>query len=564
MSKSKLVKTLDGSYHPSENCRRMAGVYYLKGDRSVEGSGHCYYFEEKDKYFKCNTGYIAFDHNLNKYVLKSSIDIEKGIVAVKGKEVIFGAFSKPLNYKPIFANIEGQVYNCLSRDLFENSFYFKERLSDGIYYERKSIDSVEFFNPIPCDQKYKTSLPYNCNKVLKHYINEYEIENKNFKETFPNLKNLNSIIDGYSFGFEFETIKGYVPEDICSKLGLIPLRDGSIDGLEYVTIPLSGEKGITSLINILKELKKRTVFDNSCSLHLHIGGVPRTESYLLALYKILCIIQDDVFDMFPIYKRKNIGVKRKSYTKPLPNSSTLNIMNPKITNKTQLLRDFDILFNYLSMGHYYSDYGNSLSKVNSHPSDPGDNGKWNVKTRYHWVNLIPIIFGNKKTVEFRIHTPTYDVDKIINFLLICTCILKFVKENEKDILDNFQNVSSIDLERLISMTARTNNIVSRTIPNYIRERKQFITNRLKANDLIADEEKFFYINNFINWDSSINSNSSDALKKSIYDINSLNNYLYNNPLVQEQAQPPQDFINDEDIDFEDEDWIPEDEEMELL
>lgn len=60
-----------------------------------------------------------------------------------------------------------------------------------------------------------------------------------------------------TFGIEFETSKiKFVPNDILMKYGLIPLRDGSIRGYEYTTIPLTGTEGIQDLYYICKALKR--------------------------------------------------------------------------------------------------------------------------------------------------------------------------------------------------------------------------------------------------------------------------------------------------------------------
>lgn len=42
---------------------------------------------------------------------------------------------------------------------------------------------------------------------------------------------------------------------ICKRLGLIPLRDGSITGLEYATIPHRGIKGVAALKESIEVLK---------------------------------------------------------------------------------------------------------------------------------------------------------------------------------------------------------------------------------------------------------------------------------------------------------------------
>src|SRR5690606_13696406 len=156
--------------------------------------------------------------------------------------------------------------------------------------------------------------------------------------------------------------------------------------------------------------------------HLHIGNIPRTEEFILALFKTLCFVQDEIFSLFPLYKKYNFGYKRKHYTKPFNLNKTLLLMDNKIDN-SNIKENFNILFEYLSNGIPYSNYNNDLSYVKSHPSDPHGTSKWNIRSRYMAHNIIPLIFGNKQTVEFRIHTPTYNVDKVMYFLFLCGSIV---------------------------------------------------------------------------------------------------------------------------------------------
>jgi hypothetical protein len=41
--------------------------------------------------------------------------------------------------------------------------------------------------------------------------------------------------------------------------------------------------------------------------------------------------------------------------------------------------------------------------------------------------LTNIAFGKQQTVEFRIHTPTFNFDKIMAWLLMCTSIIEYAK-----------------------------------------------------------------------------------------------------------------------------------------
>lgn len=491
--KDDLVTAVDGTLQPSSDCRKIKGVYYLIGDINIENSGHCYYIPEREKYFRYDTGYIAYDHNLKRYNLKSMINIENGVVGINGQEVIFGSFSTPVFYEHIYLNYKGNLYPCLNREIFKDSFWYKEDLGDGIYYHRQARKVSNFLMPQPCNNSYKNSLQYDCKNQIKNSVDIYNKLNEDLLETTPYSKVLSygDFIKNYTFGFEFETIKGSVPKDISNKLGLIPVRDGSISGLEYVTIPLAGKKGLCSLVDSVNELKKRTVYDRSCSIHLHIGSIPRTEEYILALFKTLCLIEDKMFDLFPIYKKVNYGLKRKAYTKPFPMNQTLWLMDPKI-NKDNIKSNFNILFNYLSMGHNYSEYDYDLNNVKSHPSDPGGNGKWHIKTRYHWVNLIPLLFGNKQTIEFRLHTPTYDVNKIMSYLIICVSILDFVIKNQNALLSNFKNFVNLSLFDIIYNNVSYSRDLQFDISTYLNNRKNYIYNCIKKGDLEADEDNLEY------------------------------------------------------------------------
>lgn len=505
----KLVIAVDGKKYPIDECRKIKGEYYKIGNIAIKDSGNCYYIN--DKYYKYNTGYIVYDYRLNKYVIKNSmVIVENGIVSLENDKPIFGSFSKNNLYENIFLNIKGNLHLCISDDIFKNSFNYRESLKDGIFYERTQCDSIHFITPQPVDNIYKRSLSYDCSKYLNKAIKDYEFINKNI-EISETINKYGDFIKDYTFGFEFETIKGCIPERINKKLGLIPVRDGSIKGLEYVTIPLSGKKGLESLKDCIYELNKRTVYDNDCSLHVHIGNIPRTKEYILALYKILCLLQDDIYNLFPIYKKENYGVKKKCYTKPFPIKTTLLKMDRKINNKN-INKNFNILFNYLSMGHDFEDYDNDLDQISSHPSDPQGNGKWNIKTRYHAFNLIPILFGNKQTVEFRIHTPTFDINKIFNYLVLCTSILEYVKINQNNILSNFDNYTYLKLSDIFFSVNLKQTLINDLI-KYSDARKKYIYSCISKGNLLAEENEFHYRYNKIKWNKKNIINDIEYIKK---------------------------------------------------
>jgi hypothetical protein len=175
-------------------------------------------------------------------------------------------------------------------------------------------------------------------------------------------------------------------------------------------------------------------------------------------------------------------------------------MNPSLKDDASIKKDFRVLFEYLSMGNRYSRYNSDLSYVDSHPNDPGHSSKWNIHTRYHWVNLIPIIFGNKETIEFRIHTPTYDFTKIFNFIVLCSFIINYAKDNVDSILSAPFSPISIGNSSLfyILRTQRDSSYISKKIVSelcdYVRNRETFISSCMNNDNPWAEEQLFTNVN----------------------------------------------------------------------
>jgi len=323
--------------------------------------------------------------------------------------------------------------HCLS-EIIAKKLNYRERFADGIFYKR-DIKNANFFKKIVAPPVNKRDLPYDSR--FSNSITQTQFENF-YKPVYDN-ENLNILGDfldksGITFGLEFETCTGFVPNRICYKYGLLALRDGSIQGLEYVTVPYSGRKGLYALRNVCLELAKRTKFDQSCALHLHLGGLNRDEESILSSYILGYLLQDEFFIMQPAYKKGGMGVKNKDFCKPL-GSNVFNAVNKLSKGATSILSNFKHFFNFVSDGHDYAHYSNKLSKIDSHPSDPSGNHKWQIRSRYRWLNFVPIIFGNKQTLEFRQHTATFNFEKIINFLISNAIFIKIAGDSKKDILN---------------------------------------------------------------------------------------------------------------------------------
>ena len=488
MSAEKKVITIKGEELPISKCRKFNKLYYKIGDVNVENSGDCYLIA--GKCYRLETGLVIYNHTIKQYVLGDE-NLVKGVVGIEGDSLIMGYFEYSKKYPKIIT--QSGEFLLFDTNIFKNKIY-RELLSTGDYYHISQIPANEFDKIIRPSKDYKYSLPYDSKGIMEHHLKGYNNYNP---EILKNIKNYAPLLGGLSFGLEFETTKGYIPNRILDQYGLIPLRDGSISGIEYVTVPMEGEKGLQCTVDILKVLKERTEYnDDTCSLHLHLGNVPRTKEFILAFFILGMKIQDEMFQMFPLYKKYNYGLKNKNYSAPLPTFEILSQLDSSIDSKN-IDKNFGVLYKYLSMGQDFKTLDNNLNNVSFHPADPNGNQKWNCNTRYLLYNVTPLLFGNKQTIECRIHTPTYSINKILPFIFMNTLLVNFTIKNTNNILENPSFLKDFDLFGILKNQMYKYNInnlktFENTIYKYIKnritayERQTFKGNILGTESEISD------------------------------------------------------------------------------
>lgn len=528
MSAEKKVITIKGEEVPISQCRKFNKLYYKLGDINIENSGDCYLIN--GKCYREETGLIVYNHSINQYVILDN-SLIRGIVGIMEDLLIKGFFNNNLKYSKIVDKNNNSFY-LFNPEIFKNNKEYREQLSTGVFYHISRLASHKFNAILFPDKNYKHSLPYDSKGIIENNLKNY---NENYNpEISKNIKNYAPLLDGLSFGLEFETTKGFIPDRILNKYGLIPLRDGSISGIEYVTVPMQGEKGLQCTSDILKVLKERTEYnDDTCSLHLHLGNIPRTKEFILAFFKVGMKIQDEMFQMFPLYKKYNYHIKNKNYSAPLPTFEILSQLD-SVINSNNIDENFGVLYKYLSMGQDFKSVGNSLENVFSHPADPNGNQKWNVKPRYFLYNIIPLIFGNKQTIEFRIHTPTYDINKILPFIFMNSLIVNFTIRHQERILKNKRFLNDFDLTGIlndqigiydISYSSRFRDLMY----NYVETRKNYCERQILKGNILGTESEIPSQND-INWlsDQEVNKNpyivsiASELLKN--IDINNQNGF----------------------------------------
>jgi len=304
MSK-KNVTTIKGEELPISKTKKFPNGYYKIGDINVENSGDCY--KINDKFYRFETQQVIFNHSTKQHQLITN-DVVFGLL----DNNVFGYFNKnEINKIPIILENKNRSF-AINEKVLKNNLNYREEISTGNYLHISLLNAKDFNVILPPKTEYKTSLPYDSKGITKKHLDIY---NHLYDSKINKYSNsLGVFLKDLTFGLEFETTAGFIPERITKKLGLIPLRDGSISGLEYVTVPFSGPKGIQTIVDVCKELENRTEFNNSCALHLHIGGIPRTPEFILAFLKLSSWLQDDIFSLFPLYKKYNMGIKNKNYS----------------------------------------------------------------------------------------------------------------------------------------------------------------------------------------------------------------------------------------------------------
>ena len=135
----------------------------------------------------------------------------RGIVYEDDNYIEFGYFKGPCNTK---RKIDNDVYFDISEKAKTMKKIFSKR--QGCYFvvknEEDALDDINIYgkNGYP----YEIPREYEAEKHIRMFNAAVEkIENL---ETIPFAKDLK-----YSFGIEFETACGYVPQDECFELGLI-------------------------------------------------------------------------------------------------------------------------------------------------------------------------------------------------------------------------------------------------------------------------------------------------------------------------------------------------------
>lgn len=350
----------------------------------------------------------VFDEETRALIEKESEGYVRGIVHISKNYVEFGWFKASPNNIVVFLDLGGwrglgqNILPGISREALPELMWSNKL---GYYIRKDNLTPEGILNhqvrgqgnfPYQFPKHYEAAESFHLFKDAQRVLEDVQ---------YPLSKDL-----GYTFGLEFETSMGYIPQEKCFRDGLIPLRDGSISGIEYSTVVLEGNRGLNLLRQQLNTLKEYTKFNKECALHVHMGGFPVDPISIYALYSLWYAVEREL-------ERRKYVPKMTFHTSAYKANGKdyCNMLSGRAST-------FEHLFERVTGKRYLG------SLVQPHPADVEKRAKWNIKSRYYGLNLVNMLcYKGPKTVEFRFLRPTFNYRKITLWLYILNAVLKYAE-----------------------------------------------------------------------------------------------------------------------------------------
>lgn len=464
---NKLVKDYLGNLVPKEKARSIMGKYYVVNES-------CFFMEDGQWYRVTSSDKIVYDHYVGKYVLKASTKLNKGIINKNGEEGFFSENDQIASFK---SKRTGEITLILNDEIAE-SLGYEESIHDGLFYKKSDLsptDLTTWFTKknIPNNERSKS---YNLESDPKRKQELEEAYGKLNIKISPIAKKLSKFVSDFSFGMEAEVINGFIPRRIRNKLGIKALKDGSLrsdngEGIEMVTMPMEGAKGIEVIRQFCKELTKRCEVNNYCSVHFHFGKVRKDKLYTLSMYRLGSLLQNELIRYFPYSRFNSIKSDGKIYCNLLldlkMDYSSLFKQKTEEDFHKAVLNEFNKFYTWLNHGKplasthgdpelirtniivdgkkmFYDKWLKNIYSTKSvYHSITGE--KWNKNERYFWINFLNLYFSKIGTIEFRAEPGSTNFCKIMIWMLTCASILKYA-ENVKTCL----TIKSVTLKEVLT------------------------------------------------------------------------------------------------------------------
>ena len=432
------VTTATGKVAKRANCAYIGGKYYIIGDPEIKDSGERYPMETGDgeiKRYRIETGKIDWNHYVGRYqfsfMLKTAILPDGTIGSTSGPiELSSGYFvddDRRIVEYPVTETNDDVGFWCTETGHYYVTYNGKP---SNVLRENMSRNNRARYTIFGGTQRGT----YNIEDVPGNLLASVEKEADKPKLLRNGVEQVYTALRGLNLGAEFETSKGIIPEPWLMRYGMIPLRDGSINGVEYTSIVVNSLNRFNNLFEFLIKGRPYMAVDRTTSMHLHfsIPGLTAPldiKKFALSLYMLYYHLQNELEFMVPLYKRsrEHSDNNNKDYCKSLPNLRLY--YNDLRENPDNIDEWFNPIFRLFNDGQPLTRTSNLVTR---HPAQ--DTVKYNRQGRYAALNMFNLFFKRSHTVEFRLHHGTVNSDKIVSWILICAAIVNFAKDNYEQIV----------------------------------------------------------------------------------------------------------------------------------
>ena len=394
---SEQIVTFDGTIAPDgAKCKKIKGAYYIENEQC---------FRIEGKWYRVNSGLIGYSLDSKQWKLLTELSGQTQVLYAPGKVGFTQQFDE-FSYIPYTSKKLGTGFATDESILLESGLV---ECKDGSGFGDSPKDSNGL-------KGYNFELSYSI-KDKPSYLQFIKKASKFSRPAQNYDRALDALSNGLSYGIENESRTGYIAPYALGKYGIVPLRDGSISGVEYATLPMSGISGAILVDRVFDIWTTRLQYDLRCSVHIHVGNIdPNDHYFVLALYYLCWRIQSEIFEILPNYKRDAgyFQQVKKDYARPLRKlvDGTTITRDPKVIQSS-----FKVLWDWMT-----ENQGIRVGDTKFKEGQP----KWNYNSRYFWVNFLNLYFGGE-TVEFRCFPPTVSKKRFQNYLLICLGIVRFAQ-----------------------------------------------------------------------------------------------------------------------------------------
>lgn len=413
---SGLVETVSGKKVPREKCVKLNEVFY-QYDVDIHKIDNVYW---KDSL-------TAFDISTGTRVVKEKVTLhdvfDKNFVLQKSSQ-FFAYFLDPKNLK---AEVKEKLVNTHIPGVSYIKYWDPSCKNDASLQAMLKVDY-----PVMMEPKYFKVLSTKVLPAVRPSSPRYyscsahpgfpALAKKMETGGFGSSKDFDFLPGNFQYGIELETSDGQFLLDQPENYGFVTLYDGSISGHEYASVPMR-KANLGSLKSFCETIQQNHLTNKFCSVHIHVGSVPYSEKNLLSLYSLFYRLQDELHQIVSPFKKdltflsNKLKGESKDHCQYLPKLPVLDMDHfnsaffgwAKITPK-----------------QYRSEETSKILK--------GTN-KWNVESRYFFVNFTNYCMQNGGTIELRLLQGSLNFNRIFNWLAINMAIIQYALKNPDKVLD---------------------------------------------------------------------------------------------------------------------------------